>query len=98
MENITTREAAFSIPDVVKTALDRGLKGVTPEHVDRRVSELIRAEQLIPGKQDRIDGVVTHVTTPEALATERGIPTFVVQPSDFADRAAWGDAPPSEPR
>lgn len=27
-----------------------------------------------------------------ALATERGIPTFVVQPSDFADRAAWGDA------
>uniref|UniRef100_UPI0030DD174E relaxase domain-containing protein n=4 Tax=Pseudomonadota TaxID=1224 RepID=UPI0030DD174E len=67
------REAAFSIPDVVKTALDRGLKGVTPDHVDRRVSELIRAEQLIPGKQDRIDGVVTHVTTPEALATERGI-------------------------
>lgn len=67
------REAAFSIPDVVKTALDRDLKGVTPEHVDRRVSELIRAGQLIPGKQDRIDGVVTHVTTPEALATERGI-------------------------
>lgn len=67
------REAAFSIPDVVKTALDRGLKGVTPDHIDRRVSELIRAEQLIPGKQDRIDGVVTHVTTPEALATERGI-------------------------
>ncbi|MGS3059743.1 hypothetical protein, partial [Escherichia coli] len=63
------REAAFSILDVVKTALDRDLKGVTPEHVDRRVSELIRAGQLIPGKQDRIDGVVTHVTTPEALAT-----------------------------
>lgn len=27
-----------------------------------------------------------------ALAAERGIPTFVIQPSDFADRAAWGDA------
>ena len=67
------REAAFSIPEVTKTALDLGLKGVTVAHVDQRVSELIRAGQLIPGKQDRIDGVVTHVTTPEALATERGI-------------------------
>lgn len=27
-----------------------------------------------------------------ALATERGIPTFLVQPSDYQDRAAWGDA------
>lgn len=27
-----------------------------------------------------------------ALATERGIPTFLVQPSDYPDRAAWGDA------
>lgn len=67
------REAAFAIPQVTKTALDLGLKGVTAEHVDARVSELIRVEQLIPGKQDRIDGVVTHVTTPEALATERQI-------------------------
>ncbi|MFN3432722.1 MAG: AAA family ATPase, partial [Candidatus Sericytochromatia bacterium] len=41
--------------------------------VDARVSELIRNEKLIPGKDDRIDSVVTHVTTPEALATERGI-------------------------
>lgn len=27
-----------------------------------------------------------------ALAEERGIPTFVVRPADYADRGAWGDA------
>ena len=67
------REAAFSVPDVTQTALNLGLKGVTATHIDTRVSQLIRDEKLIPGKSGRIDGVVTHVTTPEALATERGI-------------------------
>ncbi|MGR6331364.1 MobF family relaxase [Sphingomonas sp. XXL09] len=67
------REAAFSIPDVTQTALNLGLKGVTASQIDTRVSQLIRDEKLIPGKNDRIDGVVTHVTTPQALATERGI-------------------------
>ena len=67
------REAAFSIPDVTQTALNLGLKGVTAEQIDNRVSQLIREEKLLPGKSDRIDGVITHVTTPEALATERGI-------------------------
>ena len=67
------REAAFEVSAVARTALDLGLKGVTASHIDARVSELIRNEQLIPGKSDRIDDFVTHVTTPEALATERGI-------------------------
>lgn len=67
------REAAFSVPEVTQTALNFGLKGVTATHIDARVSQLIRDEKLIPGKNHRIDGVVTHVTTPEALATERGI-------------------------
>ena len=67
------REAAFSVPEVTQTALNFGLKGVTATHIDARVSQLIRDERLIPGKNDRIDSVVTHVTTPEALATERGI-------------------------
>lgn len=67
------REAAFSVSDVTQTALNLGLKGVTAEQIDSRVSQLIREEKLLPGKSDRIDGVVTHVTTPEALATERGI-------------------------
>lgn len=67
------REAAFSVPEVTLTALDLGLAGVTAEKVDARISELVRDEKLIPGKSNRIDGVVTHVTTPEALATEAKI-------------------------
>ncbi|RYY16109.1 MAG: conjugative relaxase, partial [Alphaproteobacteria bacterium] len=67
------REAAFSVSEITQTALNLGLKGVTAPQIDVRVSELIREEKLLPGKNDRIDGVVTHVTTPEALATERGI-------------------------
>lgn len=27
-----------------------------------------------------------------ALATERGIPSFVIRPADYPDRASWGDA------
>ncbi len=67
------REAAFLVPQVAKTALDLGLAGVTAEKVDQRISELIRQEKLIPGKSDRIDRAVTHVTTPDALATESKI-------------------------
>ena len=67
------REAAFSISEVTQTALNLGLKGVTAPQVDVRVSELIRDEKLLPGQNGRVDGVVTHVTTPEALVTERGI-------------------------
>ncbi|MFD2674427.1 phosphoribosylglycinamide formyltransferase [Gulosibacter bifidus] len=39
--------------------------------------------------------VAIGADTPEAnlaLATERGIPTFVVRPRDYENRAAWGDA------
>ena len=67
------REAAFSVPLVAKTALDLGLAGVTAEKVDQRISELIRQEKLIPGKSERIDSAVTHVTTPAALAAESNI-------------------------
>ena len=67
------REAAFSIPEMTKTALDLGLRGVTAEKADARITELLRDEKLIPGKSDRIDNVVTHVTTPQALATEEKI-------------------------
>ncbi|QNE07710.1 MobF family relaxase [Croceicoccus marinus] len=71
------REAAFPVPQVSKTALDLGLAGVTAEKVDQRISELIRQDKLIPGKSERIDMAVTHVTTPDALATEGKILTEI---------------------
>ena len=73
------REAAFAVPEVVKTALDLGLAGVTADKVDTRISELIRDEKLIPGRADRVDGAITHVTTPQALATESRIVAAIEQ-------------------
>ncbi|EJL22826.1 MobF family relaxase [Novosphingobium sp. AP12] len=65
------REAAFSLTDVYKTALNLGLAGVTIEGVEKRVSALMEGGQLIKGATDRLDGVFTHVTTPEHVAQER---------------------------
>jgi conjugative relaxase-like TrwC/TraI family protein len=65
------REAAFSLTDIYKTALNLGLAGVNIEAVEKRVSALTQGGQLIKGATDRIDGVFTHVTTPEHVAQER---------------------------
>ena len=64
------REAAFPAAQITKTALDLGLKGVTAEKADARVQQLLEGNKLIPGKSDRVDGAVIHVTTPQGLATE----------------------------
>lgn len=64
------REAAFPAAQITKTALDLGLKGVTAEKADARVQQLLEGGKLIPGKSDRVDGAVIHVTTPQGLATE----------------------------
>ena len=67
------REAAFDTNRVAKTALDLGLRGVTIDHVDARIAQLIKKEQLLVG-QIRQDGrMVDAVTTPEALRTEEKI-------------------------
>lgn len=65
------REAAFSLTDISKTALNLGLAGVNIEGVEKRVSALMEGGQLIKGATDRIDGAFTHVTTPEHVAQER---------------------------
>lgn len=67
------REAAFALPDIARAALNLGLSGVTAARVDARVAELIRTERLLPGASARIDGHITHVTTPEAVAGEARI-------------------------
>ncbi len=64
------REAAFPAAQITKTALDLGLKGVTAEKADARVQQLLEGNKLVPGKSDRVDGAVIHVTTPQGLATE----------------------------
>jgi conjugative relaxase-like TrwC/TraI family protein len=65
------REAAFSLTDIYKSALNLGLAGVTIGGVEKRVTSLMEGGQLIMGATERIDGVFTHVTTPEHVAQER---------------------------
>ena len=67
------REAAFEVNAIAKRALDLGLPGVTIDRIDTRISDLIRADQLVPGKTDRLDKVVTLITTPEHIAQERSL-------------------------
>ena len=65
------REAAFRTEEVGKTAVDLGLKGVTVDKVEARISRLMEKGELVPGATDRLDHAITHVTTPEHIAQER---------------------------
>lgn len=97
------REAAFPVSQITKTALDLGLRGVTAEKVDARVEQLLESGKLIPGQSNRTDKALTHVTTPQALATEslilaqidkgRGATTPIVAPDAAVERinAVSGD-------
>lgn len=97
------REAAFPAAQITKTALDLGLKGVTVQKAEARVEQLLEGGKLIPGQSNRIDGALTHVTTPQALATEaliltqidkgRGAANPIIAPDSAASRinAVSGD-------
>jgi conjugative relaxase-like TrwC/TraI family protein len=70
---LSQREAAFEVHQLTKTALDLGLKGVTPALIAARVTELVRRQEIVPGETLRPDNVVTMLTTRDALQTESAI-------------------------
>lgn len=70
---LSEREAAFEVHQVTKTALDLGLKDVTPESIAERLTELIKKGEIVPGVSDRRDNLVTMVTTRDAIQTEFAI-------------------------
>jgi conjugative relaxase-like TrwC/TraI family protein len=70
---LAEREAAFNVNQVGKTALDLGLKGVTVDHVERRITQLVERGQLIAGEARVGDTRPRMVTTQEALRTEERI-------------------------
>ena len=90
------REAAFETDRVAKTALDLGLKGVTINHIDARIDQLLEKEKLLAGKIQVNGNTVAAVTTPEALQTEirilsmveagKGGATPIVAAADAPDR------------
>ncbi|GAY24722.1 MULTISPECIES: MobF family relaxase [Sphingobium] len=67
------REAAFEQHKLAKTALDLGLKGVTIEHVERRIGQLVDKGLLLRG----VERAAPMLTTREALATEENILALV---------------------
>ena len=68
IRHLGEREAAFSVNDVLKTALDFGLP-TTIEPVEKRVRALLRSGDLVRGYGDAKD----YVTTRDALALEKRI-------------------------
>jgi conjugative relaxase-like TrwC/TraI family protein len=70
---LSEREAAFEVHQVTKTALDLGVKDVTPESITERLTEIIEKGEVVPGVTDRRDNLVTMVTTRDAIATEFAI-------------------------
>lgn len=67
------REAVFSKADVIKTAVDLGEKGVTPERIERRMAELVQKGELVPETSQRLDKAIDMITTREAIEQERRI-------------------------
>ena len=57
---LSEREAAFNVNLLGKTALDLGLKGVTIDHVERRIGQLVERGQLIAGRGRVVEPVRHH--------------------------------------
>ena len=96
VRSLDQREAAFDKDKVAKKALDFGLKGVTIDHVEARVEQLIEKGKLLAGEITVEGKTVAAVTTPDALRTEeailarieegKGAGTPIVTPSAAPDR------------
>src|SRR3546814_8225842 len=67
------REAVFSTADVIKTAVDLGETGVTPERIERRIAELVEKGEIVPETSQRLDKAIDMITTREAIKQERRI-------------------------
>ena len=68
---IGERETSWTRGELVKTALDLGLKGVTAEGVEARMDALVASGRMLEGESTRLDRAVDKYTTPEHAAIER---------------------------
>ncbi len=71
MRIIGERETSWTRGELVKTALDLGVKGVTAEGVEARMDRLVADGKMLEGTSERIDGKPGKYTTPEHVAIER---------------------------
>ncbi|WP_337847876.1 MobF family relaxase [Sphingomonas sp.] len=76
---LSEREAAYPVNMLAKIALDLGLKGITIDMIERRIDQLVRDRQLIPGIATAADRTGRMITTQDALRTEEKILAAVEQ-------------------
>ena len=79
---IGERETSWSRGELVKTALDLGLKGVTASQVEARMDALVATGKMQAGKSQRLDGAIERYTTPEHAAIERAVLAHVAAGRD----------------
>lgn len=91
---IDERETSWTKGELVKTALDIGLKNVTAEGVEARMHVLLENGQMLEGKSERIDKAAEKYTTPEHAAIERAVLNNVAAGKDASPgMIAAGDVP-----
>ena len=68
---IGERETSWTRGELVKTALDVGLKGVTAVGIEARMGSLIQEGKMLEGASTRLDEAIEKYTTPEHQMIER---------------------------
>lgn len=76
---IGERETSWTKGELIKTALDVGLKSVTAEGVEQRMDALIDKGKMLEGASTRLDKAVEKYTTPEHQMIERATLNQVAQ-------------------
>ena len=62
------RETSWTKGELIKTALDLGIKGVTAGGVEHRMGQLVSSGKMLEGKTDRLDKTVENLR-PRNIAT-----------------------------
>jgi len=70
---IGERETSWTKGELVKAALDLGLKGVTARGVEARMDALLSQGKMLEGTTTRLDKAVEKYTTPEHQMIERAV-------------------------
>ena len=88
------RETSWTKGELIKTALDLGIKGVTAGGVEHRMGQLVSSGKMLEGKTDRLDKTVENFTTPEHRDIENAIRDNLASGKDASPGlVAAGDAP-----
>ena len=91
---IGERETSWTRGQLVKTALDLGIKGVNASGVEARMDQLVATGAMLEGQSTRLDKTIDNYTTPEHQMIERSVLAAVTAGRGRgAEIVTAGDAP-----